>query len=102
MILLWPFIFLDAVAAGYLAILALAALLPSRGRVLWPKSLPRIAVIIPAHNEQELLGGLLTSLRLQDYPADLYEVHLIADNCNDETADIGRRFGINVHERHDP
>ena len=40
----------------------------------------------PAHNEQELIGRLLDALRTLDYPADLRDVWVVADNCDDETA----------------
>ena len=102
MIALWPFIILDVLAAGYLAALALSSLLPSRRRRPRKYRAPRIAVIIPAHNEQDLLGGTLVSLQAQDYPSELYEVHVIADNCTDATAAIGRSYGAIVHERSDP
>jgi cellulose synthase/poly-beta-1,6-N-acetylglucosamine synthase-like glycosyltransferase len=36
------------------------------------------------------------------YPADLLEVHVIADHCSDQTAAIARRGGAQVHEHDDP
>jgi cellulose synthase/poly-beta-1,6-N-acetylglucosamine synthase-like glycosyltransferase len=55
--------------------------------------------LIPAHNEQELLPGLLYSLSQLDYPDNLYEIHIVADNCSDDTAIVGRENGAFVHER---
>ena len=57
---------------------------------------------MPAHDEEALLPRLLTSLAEQDYPCDLTEVHVIADNCSDGTAAVGRRAGVTVHERDEP
>src|SRR5579884_582843 len=62
----------------------------------------RFAVLIPAHNEEALLSDLLGSLSQLAYPKELYSVYVIADNCNDGTADIARRFeGVRVYERFD-
>jgi cellulose synthase/poly-beta-1,6-N-acetylglucosamine synthase-like glycosyltransferase len=60
-----------------------------------------IGVLIPAHNEERLLPRLLKSISDQDYPRALYDVHIVADNCTDSTADIGRSAGAFVHERTD-
>ena len=48
--------------------------------------LTRFAIIIPAHDEAELIGSTLDALGAVDYPQELYDVVVIADNCADETA----------------
>jgi cellulose synthase/poly-beta-1,6-N-acetylglucosamine synthase-like glycosyltransferase len=58
-------------------------------------------VLVPAHDEELLIGRLLRNLAELDYPADLVDVHLVADNCTDETASRARRLGARVHERFD-
>jgi cellulose synthase/poly-beta-1,6-N-acetylglucosamine synthase-like glycosyltransferase len=62
---------------------------------------PQLAVLVPAHNEEELLGRCLESLADQDYPDESYSVIVIADNCTDRTADVARSNGVQVLERHD-
>ena len=57
------------------------------------------AVLVPAHNEELLIGKTLHSLAQLDYPADRYAVHIIADNCTDRTAEIASAAGVHVHER---
>ncbi len=57
---------------------------------------------MPAHDEEALLTRLLASLAGQEYPADLYAVHVIADNCGDATAALARAAGVAVHERDEP
>lgn len=59
----------------------------------------RFAVLIPAHNEERVVGPLMDSLVAQDYPKDLYDIHVIADNCTDHTADVARNHGATVHVR---
>lgn len=52
----------------------------------------RIAVIVPAHNEELLALNLCENLTQIEYPKDLYKIHIIADNCSDGTADICKSF----------
>lgn len=61
----------------------------------------RFAVIVPAHDEELLIGTTLASLAQLDYPADRYTVHVIADNCTDHTAERAQAAGAHVHERTD-
>lgn len=61
----------------------------------------RFAILIPAHDEELVLGACLASLAELDYPADAYTVHVIADNCTDRTAEIGRAHGATVLVRQD-
>lgn len=60
---------------------------------------PRIAVLVPAHDEaggiRLVLEGLLPQLAPQD------RLVVIADNCSDDTAAIAREVGATVIERHD-
>ena len=61
----------------------------------------RFMAIIPAHNEAAVVGNLVESLKNQDYPKELYDVYVIADNCTDNTAEIARKAGAIVYERFD-
>src|SRR5215212_6314913 len=44
----------------------------------------RFAILIPAHEEELVIGRLLDSLNGLDYPRELFEVHVIADHCSDQ------------------
>jgi len=60
------------------------------------------AILIPAHNEETILGTLLDSLAQLDYPADAYTVCVVADNCTDGTAALARTTStVRVYERFD-
>ena len=59
-------------------------------------------VIVPAHNEAEVIERTVSSLRKIDWPADRFRVLVVADNCTDTTAVLARGAGAEVLERHDP
>jgi 1,2-diacylglycerol 3-beta-glucosyltransferase len=61
----------------------------------------RFLILIPAHNEERLLPDLLASLEKLDYPGDLFQVHVVADNCTDRTAKVVQRSMAQVHIRTD-
>ena len=61
--------------------------------------LHRYAVLIPARNERRVVPHLIDSLRRQDYPAELIDIFVIADNCTDDTAKVARAAGATVFER---
>jgi len=50
------------------------------------EALLKISVIIPARNEEENIGNLLSSLEKQTYPAHLFEVIVVDDHSTDNTA----------------
>ena len=68
----------------------------------FPEAPPgRYAVLICACNESSVIGKLIDSIKEQDYPKELVDVYVIADNCTDDTADIARGKGAFVTERFD-
>lgn len=92
----------------YLALLSVAALVARRQRTQAraaaehsDTSLPRFAILIPAHDEAPVIGAALASLVTLEYPVDRYTPFVVADNCTDETAQIARAAGALVYERHD-
>lgn len=59
----------------------------------------RYAVLIAARNEENVLPYLLESIAQQDYPRELVDVYVVADNCTDATARVAREHGASVYER---
>ena len=51
------------------------------------EELPSVSVIVPAHNEAEVIDRCLSSIRAQRYPYDRFEVIVIDDGSTDDTAD---------------
>jgi len=60
---------------------------------------PRLAVLVPAHNESRGVLPTLADIRAQLEAGD--RLLVIADNCGDDTADVARGAGADVIERHD-
>jgi cellulose synthase/poly-beta-1,6-N-acetylglucosamine synthase-like glycosyltransferase len=85
--------------AAYLLLLTAAAALARKDP---PRAGPgerRFAVLVPAHNEELVIGRLLRSLASLDYAHDRFDVCVVADNCDDRTAEIARVLGARVYER---
>lgn len=91
-------------AAAYRATFTIAYLLRGKrlGSAATPKHHRRFAVVIPAHDEENFIGDVIASIRRCDYPRELVEIHVVADNCGDRTADRVRALGEVVAERRDP
>jgi cellulose synthase/poly-beta-1,6-N-acetylglucosamine synthase-like glycosyltransferase len=94
-----------ALPIAYLAVITCAALIAQarRRRRLFapPTNPPTFAVLIPAHNEEALIGSSLASLAGLRYPRERYAICVVADNCTDATAAIARAADAVVFERHD-
>ena len=58
-------------------------------------------MVIPAHNESSGLSPTLRSIREVDYPAHLYDVVVVADNCSDDTAEVAETEGVRCLKRDD-
>lgn len=52
------------------------------------KSYKNFVVIVPAHNEELMIGTAIDSWRQVDYPTSSFAVYVVADNCTDGTADV--------------
>ena len=48
-------------------------------------ALPKVSIVVAAHNEEKQLPALLEGLMRQDYPAALMEVIIVNDNSTDRT-----------------
>lgn len=56
-------------------------------------------VLIAARNEEKVVGHLIDSIKRQDYPSELVDVYVIADNCDDDTAAVAQAHGARVFVR---
>lgn len=56
----------------------------------------RFAVLVPARNEDKVIGNLLKSLNEQDYPREKFDVFVIVESKDDPTIKIVESFGFNI------
>lgn len=90
-------------ATVYLLVLLLAALTAARRTAAGSGvAARRFIVLIPAHDEEHVLGATLDDLALCDYPSGLMRVVVVADNCSDGTAAVAAGRGADVMVREDP
>lgn len=97
LLVLWPLAAVALASSAYVfGLTGLAAMARLRrrspGRPLRPRT--RFALLIPAHDEEQLIGRLLQSVSELDYPARLLDVYVIADNCSDATEARARAAGV--------
>jgi exopolysaccharide biosynthesis WecB/TagA/CpsF family protein len=59
-------------------------------------------VLVPAHDEEQLIARCVGSLLDQSYPRSLYRLIVIADNCSDATATNAAGAGAEVMVRDQP
>ena len=85
----------------YQFIISLCSFVKIKEKPLKEDKQHRFMTIIPAHNEEKVVVNLVESLKKLDYPKDLYDIYVIADNCTDKTAEVAKKAGAIVYERFD-
>ena len=85
----------------YELMISLCSLIKFKDKPLKVNKKHKFMAIIPAHNEEAVIENLVESLQNQDYDKELLDIYVIADNCDDRTADIARNAGAIVYERFD-
>jgi cellulose synthase/poly-beta-1,6-N-acetylglucosamine synthase-like glycosyltransferase len=103
-VLAWACAAALAVCIGYEIVLMLASLpaLVRRRRRDPRPARTRFVVVIPAHDEAELIGASVRSVLANVYPEARRDVVVVADNCTDDTAARARLAGAMCCERIDP
>ncbi|MCX7905114.1 MAG: glycosyltransferase family 2 protein [Elusimicrobiales bacterium] len=64
----------------------------------------KFAIVVPAHNEEKVIGNLVESLLSQNYPKDKYDIYVVCDHCRDGTIDVVNKYNVNIliHENNFP
>jgi cellulose synthase/poly-beta-1,6-N-acetylglucosamine synthase-like glycosyltransferase len=81
-----------------LFIQVVSSFIPAR-RVADDGRRPSVAIIMPAHNEEEVISQTLQIVIPQLLPGD--RLLVVADNCQDRTAELARAAGAEVVVRED-
>ena len=61
----------------------------------------KLAVLIPAHNEELYIERCLNSLQEAEKGNNLVDFYVVADNCTDDTANLSLKCGVNIIVRKD-
>ena len=85
----------------YNLIISFCALIKIKEKPLIMNKKHKFMMIIPAYNEEVVIKSLIDSIKNIDYPKELYDIYVIADNCTDKTAEIASKSGAKVYERFD-
>ena len=81
--------------------ISLCSLIKFKDKPLKNNKKHKFMAILPAHNEEMVIGNLVDSLMNQDYDKNLLDIYVIADNCTDNTAKVAKEHGAIVLERFD-
>ena len=84
------------VYGAYFAVTGLFAFVKNKTHIGSFQASTRFAVLIPARNEESVIGDLLKSLNDQDYPRELYDVYAVINNCTDDTRRQALEYGARV------
>jgi len=87
--------------SGWLMLLTLASWF-FRPRLVRSSAPLKLLVVVPAHNEALQIGVTVENIRKCEYPPELLDIAVIADNCTDNTAEVAAMSGASVYPRNDP
>jgi cellulose synthase/poly-beta-1,6-N-acetylglucosamine synthase-like glycosyltransferase len=86
-----------------LLVLSTASLLPERSQAPHDRAVNwRVAVVVPAHNEAASIASCVSSLLAAESADMIVDVHVVADNCSDDTALVAAGAGAGVLVRTNP
>jgi cellulose synthase/poly-beta-1,6-N-acetylglucosamine synthase-like glycosyltransferase len=85
----------------YPALLAVASLFAGRKHRVDDSFLPRVSLIVPAHNEEGVIEEKIRNILALDYPKSKLEVVIASDGSTDKTVALARRFigeGVSIED----
>lgn len=84
---------------AYYFTISIFSFVPKRKRPIVDDREHDFALVVAAHNEEQVIEHMVESLTKLNYPKDKYSIFVVADNCTDKTAEIARNAGAEVFER---
>lgn len=83
--------------AGYpLLLAALTGLRGRRAPAGEPAGPRAVSLIVPAHDEEDVIERKIANMLTLDYPRDLLQVVVVSDGSRDRTAELARRAGADL------
>lgn len=89
------FFIIMKVFAVYFSFISLFAFLRTKCTADTDRRL-KFAVLIPARNEENCIGGIVESILAQNYPQEMMDVFVIPNNCTDDTSGEAVRAGATI------
>lgn len=89
---------LIAIHIAYFGLFAISGLPRRLRRFAETDKMRHFAVLIPARNEEAVIGNLAESIRKADYPPHLLETFVVTNNCTDKTGETAALHGAQVLE----
>ncbi len=91
-------ILINSISFGYMVYYLAIAIFAFKRRELKRDNFieNKFAIIIPARNEELVIGNLIQSLRQQNYSKEDYDIFVLPNNCNDNTEEIAENFGVEI------
>ena len=86
---------------AYQIVVSFCSLIKLKDKKLLIEKDHKFMAVIPAHNEEAVIKNLVESLAAQNYPKELHDIYVIADNCTDATAELAKEAGAIVLKRFD-
>jgi cellulose synthase/poly-beta-1,6-N-acetylglucosamine synthase-like glycosyltransferase len=93
-------LFVVSLCLIYLWIIAIGSFFV-RNAPLKEKHFHSFAIVIPAHDEEDVIGTTIASINRLVYPRDHFDCYVVADYCTDRTAQIAREQGAKCIERNE-
>lgn len=56
----------------------------------------KFGILIPARNEELVVGNLIKSLNNQNYPKDKFDIYVLPNNCDDNTEETAKKSGAQI------
>jgi len=91
----------STIAGAYQLMLALSYYITTAPGLVSTEKEKRFAILVPAHNEELLIADFCINVLNINYPKDLYDVFIIADNCTDRTVEICSQYPVSILIRND-
>lgn len=80
----------------YYLITGIFVFIKPRRKINYRKKIGKFAIIIPARNEEKVIGNLINSLKEQNYEKNMYTIFAVPNNCTDKTEEVARQNGAEI------
>ena len=88
-----------ALYSAYFLILMIIGLIRKKPAYAETEVRKHFAILIPARNEESVIGTLMESIQNLDYPKECFDTYVLLHNCTDGTEEIVSQYGARIIRR---